>query len=422
MSSVSLPDAAPGDARRVQRRTLAVLVVSQALGGVGISSGIAVAALLAERILGSPKLAGLAQTSQVLGAALAAFALARVMAARGRRPGLALGYGAGGAGAALCVLAGVTSSFALLLLGTFAIGAATAANNQARFAATDLAEPDHRARALSLVVWTTTIGSVLGPNLAGPGAVFARSIGLPDLTGAFIFAALSAALAALWLALRLRPDPLLLARELARARGDADQAHPTLRHVFGVVQARPRAAAAIVAMAMAHAVMVSVMVMTPLHIHHGGGGLEIIGLVLSAHVLGMYALSPVVGWLVDRFGHATVLALGGVALLAAVTLAGSAPAGGSQMLTAGLFLLGLGWSCCLVASSALLVDAVPLVERPGVQGGADLVMGLFAASGGALAGVVVAQWGYSVLNACAAGLAVVVLGAAGVARKRLPKR
>jgi MFS family permease len=318
----------------------------------------------------------------------------------------------------LCVLAGIMSSFPLLLLGTFAIGAATAANNQSRFAATDLAEPDRRARALSLVVWTTTIGSVVGPNLAGPGAAFARSIGIPDQTGAFVFAGLAAVLSTLWLLLRLRPDPLLLARELARARGEADHAHPTLRHVFGVVRAHPRAAAAIVAMAMAHAVMVSVMVMTPLHIHHGGGGLEIIGFVLSAHVLGMYALAPLVGWLVDRIGHAAVLALGGVALLAAVTLAGSAPAGGSQMLTAGLFLLGLGWSCCLVASSALLVDAVPAGERPGVQGGADLLMGLFAASSGAAAGVVVAQWGYSALNACAAGLAVVVLGAAVVARRR----
>ncbi len=404
--------------RRVQRRTLSVLMLSQALGGVGVSSGVAVATLLAEDILGSADLAGLAQTSQVFGAALAAFLLARVMAARGRRAGLVVGYGAGGVGAALCVLAGVVHSFALLLLGTLAIGSATAANNQARYAATDLAQPDHRARALSLVVWATTLGSVVGPNLAGPGARVALSIGIPQLTGAFVFTAVAAGLATTWIVLRLRPDPLLLARELARARGESHRAHATLRHIVDVVRTHPRAAAAMVAMACAHAVMVSVMVMTPLHIHHGGGGLEIIGLVLSAHVLGMYAFAPLVGWLADRIGHAAVLAAGAVVLLAAVTLAGAAPAGGSPQLSSGLFLLGVGWSCCLVAGSALLVDVVPLVERPGVQGGADLSMGLFAASGGALAGVIVARWGYGALNAVAALLALVVLGAAVVARDR----
>jgi MFS family permease len=401
--------------RQIQRRTLSVLMVSQALGGVGVSAGVAVATLLAEDILGSAGLAGLAQTSQVLGAALAAFILARVTAARGRRAGLALGYGSGGVGAALCVLAGLIGSFPLLLLGTLGIGWATAANNHARYAATDLAEPGHRARALSLVVWTTTIGSVLGPNLAAPGAALAHRIGTPALTGPFVFSAVAAVLATLWITLRLRPDPLLVARELAHARGEEHHAHLTLRHIAGVVRGRPRALAAIVAMAVAHAVMVSVMVMTPLHIHHGGGDLKIIGLVLSAHVLGMFAFSPLVGWLVDRFGHAAVLASGAALLLAAVVLAGGAPAGGSHQLTVGLFLLGVGWSCALVSSSALLVDAVPVPERPGVQGGADLVMGLFAAAGGALAGVIVAQWGYATLNLAAGILALLVLGAAVVA-------
>jgi MFS family permease len=406
----------------LQRRTVSVLMVSQALGGVGVSSGVAVAALLAERILGSASLAGLAQTSQVFGAALAAYLLARVMATRGRRAGLALGYGAGALGAALCIVAGLASSFGLLLAGTLAIGAATAANNQARYAATDLAEPDHRARALSLVVWATTLGSVLGPNLAGPGAALARSLRMPELTGVFFFAAAAVGLATVWITLRLVPDPLLVARQMATARGESGHAAVSLRRVLGVVRGSPRAAAATVAIAAAHTVMVSVMVMTPLHMHHGGSGLEIIGFVISMHVLGMFALAPLVGWLVDRMGRAAVLALGSAVLLAAVALAGRAPPGDSAGLTTGLFLLGAGWSCCLVASSALLVDAVPVVERPGVQGASDLLTGLAAAGGGALAGVVVARWGYAVLNAGAGVLALVVLGAAVVARERLPLR
>jgi MFS family permease len=404
------------DVAAVQRRTISTLAVSQAFGGVGVTTGIAVATLLAEDILGSPRLAGLAQTTQVLGAAVAAFLLARVMAARGRRLGLVTGYGIGGLGALLCVLSGVLTSFPLLLLGTLAIGFATAANSQARFAATDLAAPMQRARSLALVVWATTIGAVLGPNLVGPGAAVARLLGLPELTGAFLFAVLAVGVCTTWLTVRLRPDPLLLARELASARGEVSMGVVSLRHVSSVLRAHPRAAAAMLAIALAHAVMVSVMVMTPLHMNHGGAELNVIGFVISVHVLGMFAFSPLVGWLTDRIGRAAVLALGAGILLTAVFLAGRAPEGHSVGLVWGLFLLGLGWSCCLVASSALLVDAVPLRERPGVQGASDLVMGIFAAAGGALAGVVVAEWGYGFLNVAAGALSLLILGAAVVAR------
>ena len=404
----------------VQRRTLVTLVAGQALGGMGVTSGIAGATLLAEDILGSASLAGLAQTTQVLGAAIGAFVLARLMSARGRRVGLVAGYGVGGAGAVLCVLAGVAESFALLLLGTLAVGWATAANSQARYAATDLAEPLHRARALAVVVWATTLGAVLGPNLTGPGAAVARLLRIPELTGPFVFSVVAVALSTAVIWVRLRPDPLLLSRELAAARGEATTGHVGLRHVWSVVAHRPRAAAAMAAIGVAHAVMVSVMVMTPLHMDHGGAGLNVIGFVISVHVLGMFAFSPLVGWLTDRVGRAAMLAVGGGVLLAAVTLAGRSPEGHSTGLMAGLFLLGLGWSCCLIAASALLVDAVPFAERPGVQGASDLVMGLFAAGGGALAGVVVATLGYGALNLGSGVLAVAVLAAAVVARDGRP--
>lgn len=407
----------PADRTTAQRRTMNTLVVSQALGGVGVTTGIAVATILAEDILGSAALAGLAQTAQVLGAAVAAFVLARLMSVRGRRVGLVAGYGIGGLGAGLCVVAGVVDSFGVFMLGTFAIGWATAANSQARYAATDLADSAHRGRALAIVVWATTVGAVVGPNLTGPGAALARTLRLPELTGAFVFSLVATALASLVIWVRLRPDPLLLARHLAAARGETASAHVSLRHVWSVVSVRPRAAAAMIAIGVAHAVMVSVMVMTPLHMHHGHASLNIIGFVISVHVLGMFALSPLVGWLTDRAGRSAVLSVGGVVLLLAVTLAGRAPEGHSSGLAFGLFLLGLGWSCCLIAGSALLVDSVPFAERPGAQGASDLVMGLFAAAGGALAGLVVATWGYGALNVAAGALCLLVFAAALSARR-----
>ncbi|GAA5126531.1 MFS transporter [Haloechinothrix salitolerans] len=413
---MTVPEVTTPATAAVQRNTIRALVAGQALGGLAVTSGAAVAVLLAEQILGSPALAGLAQTAQVVGAAGGAFVLARLMSARGRRAGLVAGYGIGALGTGLCVLAGVISSFTALLVGTFAIGWATAANSQARYAATDLAEPGGRARALAVVVWATTLGAVAGPNLTGPGAAVARWLGIPEITGIFVLAFVAAVVGTGVLWLFLRPDPLLLAREHAAARGEDTTSRVGLRRVWSVVSARPQALAAIVAIAVSHGVMLSVMVMTPVHMNNGGAALTVIGFVISVHVLGMFAFSPVVGWLTDRLGRAPMLAAGSVLLLASVALSGTAPEGHSVALTVGLFLLGLGWSFSLIGGSALLVDVVPFAERPATQGASDLVMGVFAAVAGAAGGAVVAFWGFAVLNIAAGALSLAVLGAAVVAR------
>lgn len=394
------------DVPKLQRRTMVTLVIGQALGGAGVSTGISVASLLAERILGSSDLAGVPQTAQVLGAAVVAFLLARIMTTRGRRPGLALGFALGALGAALCVLAGILSSFVLLLLGATLFGSATAANNQSRYAATDLAAPNKRATALSLVVWASTVGAVLGPNLVGPADRLTMSMGAPEFVGPFVLGFIGATLAAIVFFVRLRPDPLLVARQVATtATGVASRPNASIRHVYRVVASRPRAAVAVLAIAFAHTTMVSVMIMTPLHLHHGGAGLEVIGFVISVHILGMFAFAPLMGIAADRIGRLPLIGAGSVILLASVVLAGLAPAGSSLGLTIGLFLLGLGWSCCMVASSALLTDSVPLDDRPTVQGASDLAMGCAAAIGAAGAGLIVGTWGYATLNVAAGVLA-----------------
>ena len=404
---------------QVQRRTIWTLVVTQALGGLGITVGIAVAAILAEEISGSEELAGLVQTMQVLGAALASFLLAHLMGRRGRRPGLFVGYVLGAAGGTLCVLAGVTRSFPLLLVGATLLGSTTAANNQSRYAATDLAAPGRRARSLAVVVWATTIVAVAGPNLTGVAGRAARAVGLPALTGPFVFGVVGMVASAIVIAVFLRPDPLLVAREAAVAARGGYVAHTSTKwaRVREVARTRTGVAAGAAALALAHAVMIAVMVMTPLHMHHGGATLEIIGVVISAHVLGMFAFAPVVGWAADRFGRPPVLTAGAGVLFASLLLSGTAPAGASWGIGAGLFLLGLGWSFCTVAASTLLSESAPLDARTDVQGAADLVMGLVAAAAGALAGLVMGAFGYAALNVFAALLVTGVATAAEFARR-----
>ncbi len=397
-----MPLTATYDLPAVQRRTVRSLVSTQVLGGVGVSIGVALAALLAEELSGSPDLSGLAVTASVLGAAVAAVPLAGLMTLRGRRPGLVAGYLTGSAGAVLAVVAAALGSYPLLLAGMLFFGAATTSNLQARYAATDLAEPAQRGRALSLVVWATTIGAVAGPNLAAPAGATAATLGLPRLAGPFLWSAIVFLLAGAIVWLLLRPDPLLLAR---RRAADADGPRLSARAALDAVRRTPRAALGLAGIAVGHMVMVGVMSLTPVHMRSGGHAgpdvLRLVGLVISVHVAGMYAFSPVMGWLADRFGGVRVLGGAQGVLYLSLLLAGTAPAHDTVRLAAGLFLLGLGWSGCLVAGSTLLSESVPIGVRAGAQGVSDLVMGVFGAAGGALAGLVVGLVGYGGLNASA---------------------
>ena len=402
------PAAVAADTARTQRRTVGVLSGGVALGGLGVTVGITVGGLLARDVSGTDTAAGLGQTAGVLGAAVIAVPLARISDRAGRRAGLVSGYAVAIAGALLAVTAAAHSSLPLLLVGLFAFGASTACGLQARYAAADLALPEHRGRALSLVVWATTLGSVVGPNLAGPGADLGRRLGLPALGGAFAVSAAVFGVVALGLGVLLRPDPLLLARRLGGGVSGSRPRRAT-RSAVRAVWATPGGRLGLTTIVVSHAVMVGVMVMTPVHMGHGGAAgttLRIIGLVISVHVAGMYLFSPLVGMLADRAGRRATVAVGGVLLLTAAVLAGTAPPGAALQLGAGLLLLGLGWSCGLIAGSTLVTESVATQLRPTAQGGTDLLMGLGAALAGAAGGPLMALGGFGLVSTVCGALVV----------------
>ncbi|MEV4881073.1 MFS transporter [Streptomyces cyaneofuscatus] len=379
-----------------------MLVVSQILGGLGVAIGIALAPMLATEVTGSEALSGLAPTASVAGTALLSLPLAALMTSRGRRPGLVLAYLIGALGGALVVLGTMARSFPLLLLGMAAFGAGSSANLQARFAAADLVGPERRGRAISTVVWATTIGSVLGPNIAAPAGRLFRGSPVPETAGPYLWSAVAFLAAGVIVAVLLRPDPLLTARALA-PRSPQGERKRSLRDGVAAVRESPMAKLALGTVTVSHTAMVSIMVMTPVHLGGHGAGLQLIGLVISGHIAGMYAFSPVMGWLADRFGRLSVIGLAVGLLSCAALLAGTAgPSHGQTAL--GLFVLGLGWSAGMIAGSALLTDSVPQDARAAVQGLSDLTMNAAAGIGGATAGVIVAQWGYGPLNAIGAAL------------------
>ncbi len=376
-----------------QRKVIGVLVAGQILGGVGMGATLSLGALLAAQLSGSSAWSGMAATMSTLGAALVAVPLARLAQSRGRRRSLATGALVAGCGAALAITAVMVDSFALLLLALMMLGAGSAANLQARFAATDLASTKFRARDLSIVVWSTTIGAVLGPNLFGPGEVVGKAIGLPPMTGAFVFSLLATVGAATVYTVGLRPDPLLTA--LASRSVEAAAARP--RGGLAIVRANRSARYAVAVVALSHATMVALMSMAPVQLREHGATLTVVGLTISLHVAGMYALSPVFGWLADRLGRIPVVLAGQAMLVAALMLFWLASESGTAMVV-GLILLGLGWSASVVAGSALIAEAVPATDRAALQGFSDLSMNAAGALGGASAGLVLSAVGYSGLG------------------------
>nr|WP_218847042.1 MFS transporter [Psychromicrobium silvestre] len=410
---------------------------AQLLGGVGSGAALSIGSLLAVDLSGSEAWAGSITTLLTLAAAFTAIPMASLAAARGRRMSLTISLLIALAGAVLMIAAASLRAFPLLLLGGAALGLGTTANLQSRFAATDLASTHHRGRDLSIVVWATTIGAVTGPNLIKPGAQLGALFGLPEMAGPFLFSAAAMVCAVILLNFGLRPDPLLTAQALGRQPLRNETTQPdssksvrparnansarkggSLKAGFAAIRSSPRALLALATVIASHVVMVSVMSMTPLHLkqvdehaamgHQGMDVLAIIGVSISLHIAGMFALSPLFGWLSDRFGRIPVIVGGQLLLLGSAAVAGFGQANAVSV-TVGLVMLGLGWSASTIAGATLLSESVPAEQRVLAQGVSDTLMGFSAAVGSILSGLVLASWGYGGLNLIASVLAAVVL-------------
>lgn len=383
----------------LQRRTLTVVVASQVLGGAGLAAGVTVGALLAQEMLGTDRLAGVPTMLFTLGSALAAFLVGRVTQRAGRRVGLGLGFAAGGLGAVGVVAAAALDVVPLLLLSLFVYGAGTSTNLQARYAGTDLAAPDRRATAASVAMVSTTLGAVAGPNLVEPLGGVATSLGLPALAGPFLLAAVAFLAAGATLSVFLRPDPFLVAKELARtddaaaeARGDAVDADASSRRAVP-----PGVVVGATVMVLTQIAMVAIMTMTPVHMRGHGHDLGDVGLVISIHVAAMFLPSLVTGVLVDKVGRIPMAVAAGVTLLLAGVTGAVAPGDSTGLLVLSLALLGLGWNFGLIAGTALIVDATTPDTRARTQGTVDVLIALAGAGGGAMSGVVMAGAGYATL-------------------------
>lgn len=409
-----MPQYQPDQLQQIQRRTVKVLATGQALGGFGLGATLSVGALMAVELSGTPAWSGAAATISTLGSAISAIPLANLAYRKGRRIALAFGASLAIAGASGMILAAAMRSFPVEILALFLLGAASAVSLQARFAAADIPVSGPRGRDLSLVVWATTLGAVIGPNLIAPGETIGLALGLPHLGGPFLFTILAQLSSTLVFWFGLRPDPLLIAKEIAGL--PERRKNPGVRAALEVIRANPLAGYAVLTIALSHMVMVAVMSMTPAHLDSHGHSLAEVGLTISLHIAGMYAFAPVFGVLTDRLGPVRVIVAGQLIYFGSLLLAGL----GQEdywLVMGGLFLLGLGWSASTVAASALLTQVLGTAEKTKVQGFSDSLMNLSGAFGGAVSGSILLWFSFGGLNAAALAPVIFIVIATSFSRR-----
>lgn len=399
-----------------RKRAQLKLITAQLFSGAGIASGYAVGGLLAEEITGRTAMAGFAQMSVILGAGLVAYPLAALAGRTGRRTALTLGFGVGTLGAGVVLLGVAVQFLPLFMVGMMMCGSSTAAGLQARYAAVDLADPAAAGRAMSLVVWATTVGSVLGPSFTAPGASLGEALGMNALAGPYLISMGAFALATLTastLGRGIKPGSAGVAPHDRNTDATAVEP-PTLKlgPALRYALARPVPLFAMITIITGQMMMTNVMVMTPVHMDHQEFSLGAISFVVSIHIAGMYALSPVFGWMADRWGPGTVIAAGVVVFIVTIALGvidALAPVSSIVMLTTALLLLGVGWSMFLIGGSALLTASVPKHAKVTLQGASDSAMNLGGALMAAMAGTVLEMGGFLWINLMATGVLVITL-------------
>ncbi|AXI00575.1 MFS transporter [Sporosarcina sp. PTS2304] len=384
--------------QQLYKRSLLVVVISQIFSGAGLAAGITVGALLIQDMTGNESLAGMPIALSTFGSAFSAYLVGRMSQRYGRRYGLGAGFITGGIGAFGVIGAAVAGNLIFLFIFLFIYGAGTSSNLQARYAGTDLADEKQRATAVSVSLVSTTIGAVAGPNLVLPMGRVADFIGIPSLTGVFLLAAVAYILSGVTFLLFLRPDPLLVAREIELAKQREYKSTKERSSVHHHQANKMGIWVGAIVLVLSHGVMIAIMTMTPVHMQHHGAAISGIGLVIGLHIAGMYVPSIFTGVLVDRIGRPAMVIASGITLALAGILAAYVAGGSVFWMSVSLILLGVGWNFGLISGTAIVIDSTDVLTRAKIQGSIDVFVALAGTVGGLASGMIVAFSGFSMLS------------------------
>ena len=379
------------DLQKITRRITRTLFFSQVNVSAGLIMIATVSAIVGAELSGKATWAGVPSAVVLLSSAVGALVWGIFMERAGRRKGLIFGLALGAGGSILAGSAVIAVSFLMFLAGLALVGLAQAASQLGRYISGDVHPVEERWRAIAHVVVCGAVGAILGPLLVAPTGQIALNAGLNELAGPFGAALALFSLAVLINFIWLRPEPAIIAREIAKMSVSVEGDSSTARSISGILR-QPAVIVAVIAMVFSQLVMVMLMVITSLYMKGHGNSLGEISLVFAAHTFGMFAFSIFSGRLADRIGRLPVIIIGSITLVGAclaTMLPPSVPA-----LAAALFFLGLGWNFCYVGGSTLLSDQLSLSEQPRMQGTSDLLVGLASAIGSLASGFIFASSGY----------------------------
>lgn len=393
----------------VRQRLTGALFISQSLFSAALIAAFTLTPILAAKLGGSDSLAGVPNTMTLLGRAAAAYPIGYLFDKVGRRLGLTIGFTLALAGAILTVWAVINNSFIGFSAGAALMGMGRGGSDQARYIAAEVQTADRRAKVIGLIVFAGTIGAIAGPALVSPSTKLAAAWGFLGDTGPYFAAIGLYALGLLTIFIFLRPDPKIVSQALSDAAFEVDDAVPErpLRQIFS----QPMVLLAVASMAIGQLVMALIMVITPLHMNYHDHGTDAVSLVIMAHTLGMFGLSSVTGWLIDRYGRIPLIVAGSLILIISAVLTPLSVA--VPNLAVALFLLGLGWNFCFIAGSSLLSDALQANERARAQGAGEVLISLATGAGSLGTGALFSQGGITAVTA--AGIALTLLLVAAVA-------
>jgi len=351
-----------------------------------------------------------------------AYFMGILMGRYGRRMGLCTAYGFGFLGALLGMIAVLNGIFPLLLLSAVGMGIARSGSQMSRFVVGEMFPVDKRAQMIGRVVFAGTIGAIFGPALVEPGSQLARLLSLEIAsvaaapagatvgeltTGPWVIASFLYGISFFITFFLLRPEPALVARQYSEApRHSSAAAGPAGPKLLQLLRL-PRVQLAIMSMLISQTVMSTLMTITPWHMHLADHSNAQVSLVIGVHVFGMFGLSPLTGYLIDRYGRVTMMAIAGLILIASTIVAPLS----TQMpyLLAGLFLLGLGWNFGYVAGSSMLADALSGSERTRVAGFNDMLVAFCAGLGTLSSGFLFSLGGFIFVSAAGGLLALLLL-------------
>jgi MFS family permease len=392
----------------VRQRLTGALFISQSLFSAAMIAAFTLSPILAAELGGSDSAAGVPNTVTLLGRAAAAYPIGWLFDKVGRRMGLSIGFALALAGAVLTVWAVMNGSFVGFCAGAALMGMGRGGSDQARYVAAEVQTADRRAKVIGLMVFAGTVGAVGGPALVGPSSRLAEAWNFLGDTGPYWAAAGLYAIGLLTIFFFLRPDPRQVSRviEAENPIKEPDVPARPLSQIFS----QPTVLLAVAAMAIGQLVMALIMVITPLHMDHNNHSTASVSLVIMAHTLGMFGLSSVTGWLIDRYGRIPLIVAGAAILIISGILAPLSVA--VPNLAVALFLLGLGWNFCFIAGSSLMADALAARERARAQGASEVLVSLATGVGSLGTGAVFDQGGMTAV--AAVGIALSFLLVAGL--------